>query len=106
MNNKDNKRNKEEPKTLTRAHVVSAITDVFDVTKHEASDLVEDVLNTISSTLTDGKSVKLAGFGTFSVRNKKERIGRNPKTMEKAIISSRKAVSFKPSVLLKKAINE
>lgn len=98
-------RNKES-KTLTRSDIADAITEEFRVTKFNASEIVEDVLDEIATALTNGESVKIAGFGTFTVRNKKERMGRNPKTLEDAVISSRKSLSFKASPILRKIVNE
>ncbi|MDR0968840.1 MAG: integration host factor subunit alpha [Holosporaceae bacterium] len=92
-------------RTLTRADLADAITKEFRVTKFVAADIVEDVLDEISSALVDGENVKISGFGTFSVRQKNERMGRNPKTLEAAVITSRKAISFKASAMLKKTIN-
>lgn len=92
-------------KTLTRSDIADAITEEFRVTKFNASEIVEDVLDEIASALISGEAVKIAGFGTFMVRHKKERIGRNPKTLKEAVISSRKALSFKASPILKKVIN-
>lgn len=93
-------------RTLTRSDLVDAITDEFQVTKYNASEIVEDILEEIESALVAGENVKIAGFGTFTVRQKKERMGRNPKTLEEAVITSRKSLSFRASPLLKKAVNE
>ncbi|MDR2646396.1 MAG: integration host factor subunit alpha [Holosporaceae bacterium] len=93
-------------KTLTRSDLVNALTAEFRVTKFIASEIVEDVLDEISSALMQDESVKITGFGTFSVRQKKERMGRNPKTLKDAVITSRKSISFKASPILKKIINE
>ncbi|GHU17039.1 integration host factor subunit alpha [Alphaproteobacteria bacterium] len=90
---------------LTRSELADTITAEFDVTKFHASEMVEDILDEIASALVAGDTVKIAGFGTFSVRQKNERVGRNPKTMEKAIISSRKCLTFKASPVLKKIVN-
>ncbi len=92
-------------RTLTRSDLVDAITDEFQVTKYNASEIVEDILEEIESALVAGENVKIAGFGTFTVRQKKERMGRNPKTLEEAVITSRKSLSFRASPLLKKAVN-
>lgn len=92
-------------KTLTRSDLVDALTAEFRVTKFIASEIVEDVLDEISSALMHDESVKITGFGTFSVRQKKERMGRNPKTLKDAVITSRKSISFKASPILKKIIN-
>jgi integration host factor subunit alpha len=90
---------------LTRSDVANAITEEFGVTKFLASEMLEEVLNEIASALVDGESVKIAGFGTFSVREKKQRIGRNPKTLEEAVITPRKSLTFKASPILKKIVN-
>ncbi|GHU11748.1 integration host factor subunit alpha [Alphaproteobacteria bacterium] len=90
---------------LTRSDIADAITEEFDVTKFHASEMVEDVLDEIAAALVEGDTVKIAGFGTFSVRQKKERMGRNPKTMEAAVILPRKSLTFKASSLLKKIVN-
>ncbi|MDR2682148.1 MAG: integration host factor subunit alpha [Holosporaceae bacterium] len=91
--------------TLTRSDVANAITEEFGVTKFLASEMLEEILNEIAAALVNGEIVKIAGFGTFSIRQKKERIGRNPKTLEKAVISSRKSLTFKASPILKKIVN-
>jgi integration host factor subunit alpha len=95
----------ESAKTFTRSDLASAITNEFWVTKFTALEIVEDVLDEISTALIAGESVKIAGFGTFTVRQKNARIGRNPRTLEKAIISPRKSISFKASAILKKSVN-
>ena len=92
-------------KTLTRSDIADAITAEFQVTKSEALDFVDEVLNEISKTLASGESVKITGFGTFSVQKKGERMGRNPKTNEPAVIAARRTVSFKSSKFLKDKIN-
>ena len=92
-------------KTLTRSDIADAITEEFQVTKFEALDFLEEVLDEISGALLDGEDVKITGFGTFKVHNKKERMGRNPKTKEPAVISARRSVSFRASPILKKKVN-
>jgi integration host factor subunit alpha len=95
----------DETKTLTRSDLADAITQEFRVTKFNALEIVEDVLDEITMALIEGETVKIASFGTFIIRDKKERMGRNPKTLEKAVISSRKSISFKASPVLKKIVN-
>ena len=73
--------------------------------KNISSNVVDNFFEIIISELVESNKVKISSFGTFEVINKKERIGRNPKTKANAIISSRKIVKFKPSILLKKKIN-
>lgn len=97
---------KNEKDTVTRSDLAEAITEAFLVTKMDANCIVEDVLEEMARALIDGESIKLARFGTFTVRNKKERIGRNPKTLEEAIITPRKSISFKASPILKKIVND
>ena len=92
-------------KTLTRSDIADAITAEFQVTKFEALDFLHEVLSEIEGALVDGEDVKITGFGTFKVHDKKERMGRNPKTKEPAVISARRTVSFRASPILKKKIN-
>ena len=73
--------------------------------KKISENLLEDILNTLIDNLIENKTVKITNFGTFLIREKKERIGRNPKTKEKKIITRRKVVLFKPSKQFKKILN-
>ena len=88
--------------TLTRADLVELIYSEVGISKTEASEIVDQFFEEIITDLVDGNSVKLTSFGTFSVRHKKERIGRNPKTKEEAIIDARRVISFRASKELKK----
>ena len=92
--------------TLTRSGLVEAVTEKVDVSKTEAAELVESVLREIADSLVEGEQVKLSSFGTFGVREKAERIGRNPKTGEEAKICRRRVLSFKPSNIMKQHVNE
>ncbi len=92
-------------KTLTRSDLADAITKESRVTKFNASEIIEYTLDEIATALIEGENVKIAGFGTFSIRQKSERIGRNPKTSKEAVITSRKSLSFKASPILKKIVN-
>lgn len=92
-------------KTLTRSDIADAITNEFQVTRSEALDFIEEVLGEISRTLSTGESVKITGFGTFSLQEKQRRMGRNPRTNEPAIIEARKTVSFKSSQVFKNKVN-
>lgn len=76
------------------------------ISRSEAGDMVDTVLSTINQGLTKEKEVKISSFGTFSVRLKKPRIGRNPKTKKEAPIDARQVVSFYASNLLKKRIHD
>ncbi|MDR0677283.1 MAG: HU family DNA-binding protein [Holosporaceae bacterium] len=96
---------KDGTKTLTRIDLANEIIKEFQVTKFNALDIVEEVLEKITTALAEEGSVKISCFGTFIVRDKKERMGRNPKTLKAAVISSRKSLSFRASSMLKKVIN-
>jgi integration host factor subunit alpha len=94
------------PPTLTRARLTSAIHDRVGVSRKDAAGLVEDVLNVLAGALVDDDKVKLSGFGTFEVRDKAARPGRNPRTNSPLVISRRRVISFRTSQVLRKAINE
>jgi integration host factor subunit alpha len=93
-------------KTITRADLCEAVYQKVGLSRTESADLVEMVLDEISDCLVKGESVKLSSFGSFLVRSKGERIGRNPKTGEEVPISPRRVMVFKPSNVLKQKINE
>ena len=88
-----------------RAHLTEAVYQEVGLSRNESADLVESVLEKISSTLSGGEGVKISSFGSFGVRMKGERIGRNPKTGEEVIITPRRVVVFRPSHVLKNRIN-
>lgn len=87
--------------TLTRAEVAVAISRVVGMSQSGSLVLVETILETMSSALERGENVKIAGFGTFLLRDKRARIGRNPKTGEEAAISARRVLTFRSSQGLK-----
>src|ERR1700744_4010815 len=91
--------------TVTRAVLCEAVYQKVGLSRTESSDLVELVLHEISSCLERGETVKLSSFGSFVVRSKGERIGRNPKTGKEVPISPRRVMVFKPSAILKQRIN-
>ncbi len=91
-------------KTLTRADLCEAVYQKVGLSRTESSTLVESVLDEICKSVVDGDSVKLSSFGSFLVRSKNERIGRNPKTGEEVPISPRRVMVFKPSNVLKQAV--
>ena len=95
-----------ERKTLTRQDISEALYRDVGLSKYESAQMLETVLEQISSALIDGKSVKLSSFGTFIPRQKRERIGRNPKTGVSATINARRVISFKASKLMKERINK
>lgn len=92
-------------KTVTRADLTEAVYQEVGLSRNESAQLVESVLETISSTLSSGEMVKISSFGTFSVRDKAERIGRNPKTGEEVPILPRRVLVFRASHVLKDRIN-
>ena len=87
---------------LTKQEIVNSIYMQIGFSKNIAENLLEDFFEIILNSLKKNDKVKIAKFGTFEVRFKKSRIGRNPKTKEKKIISERKVILFKPSKELKK----
>ena len=91
---------------LTKQEIVNSIYMQIGYSKNVAENLLEDFFDIIFKNLKKNKKIKIAKFGTFELRLKKSRVGRNPKTKEKKIISERKVVLFKPSKELKKLINE
>lgn len=93
-------------KTLTRAQLTEAVYQEVGLSRNESADLVEAVLGEISSALTRGDMVKISSFGSFFVRQKGQRIGRNPKTGEEVPILPRKVLVFRPSHVLKNRINQ
>ena len=95
-----------ERKTLTRQDISEALYRDVGLSKHESALMLETVLEYISNALIDGEIVKLSSFGTFTSRQKRERIGRNPKTGVAATINARRVISFKPSKLMKARINK
>ena len=92
-------------KTITRADVAETIYEEIGLYRKDSTDILDMILDEIVKELSNGNDVKLSSFGTFSLRQKKERSGRNPKTGVEAIISPRKVISFKPSQTMRKTIN-
>ena len=91
--------------TLTRADLAEVVYEELGLSRNESSELVESILSKISKALIEGDSVKISSFGTFSVRQKSERIGRNPKTGDEVPISPRRVLTFKASQILKQKID-
>lgn len=92
-------------KTVTRADLCEAVYQKVGLSRTESAELVELVLDEISACIVRGEPVKLSSFGSFVVRSKSERVGRNPKTGEEVPISPRRVMVFKPSNVLKARIN-
>mgnify|MGYP001358980369 FL=1 len=92
-------------KTTTRSTLSEAVFKNVGLSRNESSALVDSVFNEILKSLIEGDDVKISSFGTFIVRNKKERIGRNPKTGEEVPITARSVVTFRASNVLKSKVN-
>ena len=90
---------------LTKKDLVNLVYMQLGFSKQISENLIEDFLSTIVSNIKNEKKLKISKFGTFSIRQKKSRIGRNPKTKETKIISSRNVVLFKPSKEFKEFVN-
>ena len=93
-------------KTVTRAHLSEAVYQEVGLSRNESAELVESVLDEIASSLVKGDSVKVSSFGSFQVRQKGGRVGRNPKTGEEVPIQPRRVLVFRASHVLKERINE
>ena len=91
-------------KTLTRMDLGEAVFREVGLSRNESAQLVESVLQHMSDALVDGQSVKISSFGTFSVRDKNARVGRNPKTGEEVPILPRRVLTFRPSHLMKERV--
>ncbi|MGH1483728.1 MAG: integration host factor subunit alpha [Geminicoccales bacterium] len=94
-----------EGKTLTRAHLAEAVYQEVGLSRSESAELVDSILSEIGDSLLKDGIVKISSFGTFSVRSKGQRIGRNPKTGEEVPILPRRVLVFRPSQVLKDRIN-
>ena len=92
-------------KTLTRAHLAEAVYQEVGLSRSESAQLVDSILTEIGDSLVADGIVKISSFGTFSVRRKGQRIGRNPKTGEEVPILPRRVLVFRPSQVLKDRIN-
>ncbi len=91
--------------TMTKADIVEKVYQKIGFSKKEASELVELVFASLKDVLTKGDKVKISGFGNFVVREKNERVGRNPQTGEQIKISARRVLTFRPSQVLKAMLN-
>ena len=91
-------------KTVTRSDITNALVKEVGLSQYECDQAVMDVLSQITNSLFDDGEVKLSNFGSFRVAEKKERIARNPKTKEPAVVSARKVVVFKPANNLKRLV--
>ena len=92
-------------KTVTRADLFDAVHQEVGLSRGESADIVETLLEEIATTLERGETVKLSSFGSFCVRDKGSRMGRNPKTGEEVPIEPRRVLVFRPSHVLKEHVN-
>jgi len=92
-------------KSLTRKNLINKVHQKIGFSKNFSSNLIDNFFEDFVTELIKNDKIKISSFGTFQVSNKKSRVGRNPKNKIKAIISARKVVKFKPSILVKKKIN-
>lgn len=91
---------------MTKTDIVEGVYErLGGFSKKEAAAIVETILDVMKAALTDGEKVKISSFGTFTIRAKKKRRGRNPKTGKTLEISARKVLTFKPSQVLKSLLN-
>jgi integration host factor subunit alpha len=96
----------QERRTMTKADIIENVYErVGGFSKKDASQIVEAVFDIIKDTLARGEKIKLSGFGNLVVRDKNSRIGRNPQTGDEITISARRVLTFKPSQVLKNALN-
>ncbi len=91
--------------TVTKADLVEKVYNKIGFSKKEAAELVELVFNNLKEVLYEGDRVKISGFGNFVIRQKRERVGRNPQTGEQITITARRVLTFRPSQVLKALIN-
>ncbi|MAU41707.1 MAG: integration host factor subunit alpha [Kordiimonas sp.] len=92
-------------KTITRADLSEAVYQEVGLSRNESADLVEAILKEISDNLTQNDNVKISSFGSFMVRDKGGRVGRNPKTGEEVPIDPRRVLVFRPSQVLKERVS-
>lgn len=93
-------------KSMTKAEIAELMSTIGGYSKKDANEMVEVLLEQIKKTLERGDKIKIAGFGNFEVKKKSDRRGRNPQTGEELTIQSWRVLAFKPSAVLKNAINE
>ncbi len=91
---------------MRKADIANEVYERVGISKKEAAEIIETVLNTIKNVLQKGEMVKIAGFGNFVVRSKRARKGRNPKTGQEIGITPRRVVTFRPSQVFKKFVNK
>ena len=92
--------------TLTRADVAETINRKMGFSRAESLDMVESILDKMGKALEDGENVKISGFGSFVLRDKRERVGRNPKTGVEVPITPRRVMTFRASQLIKERVSK
>jgi len=92
-------------RTVTKAQMVERVRDVTGLGWTESGDLLESVLDSMKETLEAGENIKISGFGSFLVRSKSPRRGRNPQTTASIVIPKRRVLTFKPSQVLRQSLN-
>lgn len=90
---------------MTKADIIEGVYEKVGFSKKESAEIVELVFDTVKETLERGDKIKISGFGNFQVRGKKARVGRNPQTGKEIEISARRVLTFRPSQVLKSALN-
>jgi integration host factor subunit alpha len=95
----------EDSMSYTKASIIDEICQKIGLPKKDSTDIVELLFDTMKVTLERGENLKISGFGSFTVRQKKSRLGRNPQTGQAMEITARKVVTFKPSQVLRDALN-
>ena len=90
---------------MTKADIIEGVYEKVGFSKKESAEIVELVFDTVKETLERGDKIKISGFGNFQVRHKNARVGRNPQTGEEIKISERRVLTFRPSQVLKTALN-
>lgn len=91
--------------TITRAHLADALHRRIGISRNEAADMVDQVIDVISDAVVAGENIKISAFGTFNSRSKRARVGRNPKTGQSYPIAARRVLTFKASNRLKDKVN-
>ena len=90
---------------MTKAELITQVAEKSDLSKKDAEKAISAVVSSITEALTNGEKVQLVGFGTFEVRDRKEKESKNPRTGEKILVPAKKAPAFKPGKALKDAVN-
>lgn len=90
---------------MTKADIIESVYEKVGFSKKEATEIVELIFDTMKGTLEGGEKIKISGFGNFVVRQKRSRVGRNPQTGEEIEITARRVLTFRPSQILKSALN-